>query len=218
MSVYLKLMEVQSELKAPKNQYNTFGKYNYRSCEDIMEGVKPHLKKHKALLIVSDDVVFKEGRFYVKSTATFIDAETGEKIEATAEARECEEKKGMDAAQVTGSASSYARKYALNGLFAIDDTKDSDATNKHDKEEKKEEKTPQKKEQTPQKKEDFKTKLGNLMIEMYKKEELADKLEELTTFEGKDGIVKGKRELKLLSEKQAQATYGKLKKIKEEVK
>lgn len=140
MSVYLKLMNVQVELKAPKNQYNSFGKYKYRSCEDIMEGVKPHLKEHKALLIVSDEVIYKEGRFYLKATAKFIDAETGEKVEATAEARECDEKKGMDAAQVTGSASSYARKYALNGLFAIDDTKDSDATNKHDKEEKKEEK------------------------------------------------------------------------------
>ena len=134
MSVYLKLMNVQSELKAPKNQYNSFGKYAYRSCEDILEALKPVLLKHKAAVIVTDDIVFVDGRHYVKATVKFIDAETGEMVENSALAREEESKKGMDACQLTGATSSYARKYALNGLFCIDDTKDSDATNTHGKE------------------------------------------------------------------------------------
>ena len=134
MSVYLKLMNVQSELKAPKNQYNSFGKYAYRSCEDILEALKPVLLKHKAAVIVTDDIVFVDGRHYVKATVKFIDAETGEVVENSALAREEESKKGMDACQLTGATSSYARKYALNGLFCIDDTKDSDATNTHGKE------------------------------------------------------------------------------------
>ena len=134
MSVYLKLMNVQSELKAPKNQYNSFGKYAYRSCEDILEALKPVLLKHKAAVIVTDDIVFVDGRHYVKATVKFIDAETGEIVENSALAREEENKKGMDACQLTGATSSYARKYALNGLFCIDDTKDSDATNTHGKE------------------------------------------------------------------------------------
>ena len=133
-SVYLKLMNVQSELKAPKNQYNSFGKYAYRSCEDILEALKPVLLKHKAAVIVTDDIVFVDGRHYVKATVKFIDAETGEVVENSALAREEESKKGMDACQLTGATSSYARKYALNGLFCIDDTKDSDATNTHGKE------------------------------------------------------------------------------------
>ena len=133
-NVYLKLMNVQSELKAPKNQYNSFGKYAYRSCEDILEALKPVLLKHKAAVIVTDDIVFVDGRHYVKATVKFIDAETGEMVENSALAREEESKKGMDACQLTGATSSYARKYALNGLFCIDDTKDSDATNTHGKE------------------------------------------------------------------------------------
>ena len=133
-NVYVKLMNVQSELKAPKNQYNSFGKYAYRSCEDILEALKPVLLKHKAAVIVTDDIVFVDGRHYVKATVKFIDAETGEIVENSALAREEESKKGMDACQLTGATSSYARKYALNGLFCIDDTKDSDATNTHGKE------------------------------------------------------------------------------------
>ena len=133
-NVYVKLMNVQSELKAPKNQYNSFGKYAYRSCEDILEALKPVLLKHKAAVIVTDDIVFVDGRHYVKATVKFIDAETGEVVENSALAREEESKKGMDACQLTGATSSYARKYALNGLFCIDDTKDSDATNTHGKE------------------------------------------------------------------------------------
>ena len=131
MSVYTKLLNVQSELKAPKSQYNSFGKYKYRSCEDILEALKPILNKNKATVIISDDILFVEGRHYIKATVKFIDTENGETVENSALAREDEIKKGMDSSQITGSVSSYARKYALNGMFAIDDTKDSDSTNTH---------------------------------------------------------------------------------------
>lgn len=123
------LQEIQSELKAPKNQYNKFGGYKYRNAEDIMEAVKPLLKKHGCTLTVSDDIVLVGNRFYIKATATITDNEGTTSVSTTAFAREEETKKGMDAAQITGAASSYARKYALNGLFCIDDTKDADATN-----------------------------------------------------------------------------------------
>ena len=129
MNVYEKLIAIQSELKAPKSQYNNFGKYAYRNCEDILEALKPILKEHKSTIYISDEIVTVSERSYVKATVTFIDAETGEKITNTAYAREEESKKGMDGSQVTGASSSYARKYALNGMFAIDDTKDSDFTN-----------------------------------------------------------------------------------------
>lgn len=132
-NVYHKLRNIQSELKAPKGQYNSFGKYNYRSCEDILEALKPLLNKHNATLIINDEIQQTGERFYIKATVTFIDIETGEKIETNAFAREEENKKGMDGSQVTGASSSYARKYALNGLFCIDDTKDSDTTNTHGK-------------------------------------------------------------------------------------
>ena len=133
-NVYFKLMKVQSKLKAPKGQYNSFGKYSYRSCEDILEALKPLLAEVEAIVNVSDEVKLIGDRFYVEATAMFLDCETGDSIVAKAYAREDESKKGMDLAQVTGSVSSYARKYALNGLFAIDDNKDSDATNTHGKE------------------------------------------------------------------------------------
>lgn len=128
-----KLNKIQSQLKAPKNQRNNFGGYNYRSCEDIMEAVKPLLEETGTVLTVSDDIVCVGNRIYVKATATLMD-ETGDHIENSAFAREAETKKGMDDSQITGAASSYARKYALNGLFCIDDTKDADATNTHGKE------------------------------------------------------------------------------------
>ena len=131
MNVYEKLANVQAALKAPKGQYNSFGKYKYRSCEDIVESVKPLLKQNGLLLTMSDDIRHIEGRFYVVATATIIDVADGKSIESTAYAREEENKKGMDGSQVTGASSSYARKYALNGLFAIDDNKDSDSTNTH---------------------------------------------------------------------------------------
>ena len=133
-NVYLKLVKVQNELKAPKSQYNSFGKYSYRNCEDILEALKPLLNEVKAIVNISDEIVLIGERYYVKATVKFIDAETGEIVEASAMAREEETKKGMDASQLTGSTSSYARKYALNGLFAIDDTKDADTTNTHGKE------------------------------------------------------------------------------------
>lgn len=130
------LIEIQNELKAPKNQRNNFGNYNYRSCEDILEAVKPLLKKHNCLLTISDDIVEVGGRVYVKATVTISNKESSYNV--TAYARESESKKGMDSSQLTGATSSYARKYALNGLFLIDDTKDADATNTHGNESKKE--------------------------------------------------------------------------------
>ena len=133
-NVYLKLVKVQNELKAPKSQYNSFGKYSYRNCEDVLEALKPLLNEVKAIVNISDEIILIGERYYVKATVKFIDAETGEVVEASAMAREEETKKGMDASQLTGSTSSYARKYALNGLFAIDDTKDADTTNTHGKE------------------------------------------------------------------------------------
>lgn len=126
MSIYEKLLNIQSELKAPKGQYNSFGKYKYRSCEDILEAVKPICTKHKAALVVSDELKHIGERYYIEARATLIDIEDGSRVENTAYAREEETKKGMDGSQITGTASSYARKYALNGLFCIDDTKDAD--------------------------------------------------------------------------------------------
>lgn len=128
MTVYKKLFEVQMELKAPKNQRNTFGNYNYRSAEDILEALKPVLKNHNATVFISDKIVVKENLWtYAEATATFVDIETGESVSSNGYAREAETKKGMDASQITGSASSYARKYALNGLFLIDDAVDPDS-------------------------------------------------------------------------------------------
>lgn len=124
--LYGRLMRVQRDLKAPKNQYNSFGKYRYRSCEDILEGVKPILQEYGCAIVLSDTIEQIGDRFYVKATATFYDCETGESVSNTAYARESDDKKGMDASQITGTASSYARKYALNGLLLIDDTKDAD--------------------------------------------------------------------------------------------
>lgn len=128
MNLYEKILHVQSELKAPKGQTNSFGKYKYRSAEDIIESVKPLLAKYGLLMIIADDMVSMDdgNRYYVKALVTVIDVESGEKICSAAYAREEEVKKGMDSSQVTGAASSYARKYAMNGMFAIDDTKDAD--------------------------------------------------------------------------------------------
>jgi len=120
-----KLQEIQQKLKCPKGQFNSFGGFKYRSCEDILESVKPLLDK--AELILSDDILEVGGRVYIKAKASLTDKETKEHWETTAFAREDEIKRGMDGSQITGSASSYARKYALNGLFLIDDVKDADA-------------------------------------------------------------------------------------------
>lgn len=143
-----KLMLIQTELKAPKGQYNSFGKYNFRSAEDILEAVKPYFAKYRVLVLLTDEIVIKgteqtltrdkDGgardtstlRTYLKATAHFYDLDSDFTLSVSAEAREPDEKKGMDSSQITGTASSYARKYALNGLFCIDDTKDAD-TNEH---------------------------------------------------------------------------------------
>lgn len=129
-NILIKLNKIQTELKAVKGQYNNFGKYSYRSCEDILEALKPLLKQYQTIVTISDDIEVIGNRFYVKATARIFDVDSGEFIETTAYAREAENKKGMDSAQVTGSTSSYARKYALNGLLAIDDNKDPDHLNK----------------------------------------------------------------------------------------
>jgi hypothetical protein len=125
-AIYAALQAVQRELKAPKGQYNSFGKYKYRSCEDIVEAVKPLLNEQGLILTMSDEVVGVADRVYIKATCKVIDVANGDVIETSALARESLTKKGMDDSQITGTASSYARKYALNGLFAIDDTKDAD--------------------------------------------------------------------------------------------
>lgn len=128
-----RLIEIQNELKAPKNQRNNFGGYNYRSCEDILEAVKPLLKKHGLVLVIEDDIINVGDRYYIKANACLFTEDNKLLTHCTAFAREEDTQKGMSASQLTGSTSSYARKYALNGLFAIDDNKDSDATNTHGK-------------------------------------------------------------------------------------
>lgn len=143
MTIKQKLLKIQTELKAPKNQFNKFGNYKYRNAEDILEAVKPLLFATKTTTTISDEVVNIAGRFYVKSTATLFDTESDEFISVNGFAREEESKKGMDGSQITGASSSYARKYALNGLFAIDDTKDSDTTNEHGRDDKPEQKKPE---------------------------------------------------------------------------
>ena len=129
-TIQQRLAAVQAELKAPKGQYNSFGKYNYRSCEDILEAVKPLLAKNELTLTLQDSLELVGDWHYIKATATVQDA-SGASLTTTAFAREPEDKKGMDSSQVTGTASSYARKYALNGLFCIDDTKDTDTDAYH---------------------------------------------------------------------------------------
>ena len=131
--VMAKLVQIQAELKAPKSQYNSFAKYNYRSCEDITEAAKPICAKHGCALTLNDTVLFIGDRYYIQAEARLTDGETGEFVAVTANAREEDSKKGYDASQLTGATSSYARKYALSGLFALDDTKDSDFTNTGDK-------------------------------------------------------------------------------------
>jgi len=130
MNIYEKLLAIQTELKAPKNQFNSFGKYSYRSAEDILEALKPLCSKYGAVLFLKDKINNINERYYVEATAILVDVEKPEdKIEVTASARESQDKKGVDDSQITGATSSYARKYALNGLFNIDDTKDADTDN-----------------------------------------------------------------------------------------
>lgn len=126
MGINEKMVEIQSKLVAPKNLYNSFGKYSYRSAESILEAVKPLLREQNCFMVLTDDIVLEGDRFYIQAVATITDAETGETVTNTAFARESDNKKGQDESQITGTASSYARKYALNGLFLIDDNKDAD--------------------------------------------------------------------------------------------
>lgn len=131
MNIFEKLAYIQQHLRALKDMRNDFGGYNYRSAESILEAAKPHLATVGAAIVIADDIVQIGDRFYIKATATLIDTEGGQSHSANAFAREAIDKKGMDVAQITGSASSYARKYALSGLFAIDNCDDPDATNTH---------------------------------------------------------------------------------------
>ena len=157
------LSSIQQKLNAPKKQYNSFGKYNYRNCEDILEAVKPLL--NGTVLVISDELINFGDRYYVKATASLkLD---GEAIEATAFAREAESKKGMDEAQVTGSASSYARKYALNGLFLIDDSKDPDTRDNSNS------KTP-----NPQPTQKFKERFTPVVISVDQHTEISDLIEQ----------------------------------------
>jgi len=126
INIYQKLLNVQLELKAPKGQRNKFGNYNYRSCEDILEALKPILSKHSAVVVLYDEIISIQDRIYVKAMVQFKDTKSEQSILTSAFAREALSKKGMDESQITGSCSSYARKYALNGMFLIDDTKDPD--------------------------------------------------------------------------------------------
>lgn len=127
MAIHEKLLKIQSSISVPKSQYNKFGNFEYRSCEDILSALKPLLTQNKCTVTVNDDLVLIGERYYIKSTATLIDCESGESISNESYAREEESKKGMDSSQITGTASSYARKYALNGLLLLDDVKDADS-------------------------------------------------------------------------------------------
>lgn len=131
MSIYTKLTAIQRECKVPKNMYNSFGKFNYRSAESILEAVKPILQKYECVLLLSDDILQRGDRFYIEATATLIDTEDNSTVTTTALAREADSKKGMDAMQLSGCASSYARKYCLNGLFLLDDARDADCDEFH---------------------------------------------------------------------------------------
>ena len=154
MGIEEKLMSIQTEIKAPKNLYNKFGKYYYRNAESICEAVKPYLKKYKCALKLDDKIVEIAGHTYVRAIATLIDCESVERETAEAYAREGEGKNGMDASQATGSTSSYARKYALNALFLLDDTKDADSDENHIEKEAKKELEPKNADTLPKSEED----------------------------------------------------------------
>ena len=200
MDLEEKLLNIQTELKAPKGQRNDFGKYNYRSCEDILEAVKPLLAKYKVTMVVTDDIVMVGDRIYVKATAKIVDVEGGRGISNTAFAREEDTKKGMDGSQITGASSSYARKYALNGLFLIDDTRDSDATNDTVREEKKAEKKEAPKMITDEQKKEiselFDDNLMPVMINYCKNKFKANSLAELTEAQAKEIIDHRKKTIK----------------------
>jgi len=178
MNIHEKLAVVQQELTAPKNQYNKFGNYYYRSCEDILEGLKPLLQKVKAAVKITDDVVHIGDRYYIKASAIFCDCESDAIIGNTAFAREEDTVKGMSASQITGSASSYARKYALNGLFCIDDVKDADSRDNSQNGTSDQQKGKAKQSDSEQKKiEDEQKKIENMKISEIKVKSLAARLE-----------------------------------------
>jgi len=214
-----RLLTIQSKLKAPKSQFNSFGKYNYRNCEDILEALKPLLKETGTVLTLSDEVVMVGTRHYVRAFATLYGKDTTI-LQVSAYAREEETKKGMDGSQITGAASSYARKYALNGLFAIDDTRDADSNGVHAPSTtapKTATSAPAKAPTTaPDDAEDPRVEIGHMLMEIAgnDKDEAAGLLEVLTTFTTKEGKeVRGKRSIKDLSDKHAVVT---LKKVKEQ--
>lgn len=185
LNIYEKLLNIQNELKAPKNQFNKFGNYKYRNAEDILEAVKPICLKYKAVINVKDKIIQVGDRYYVEATAYITDVEKpGDYIENQAYAREEENKKGMDSSQVTGATSSYARKYALNGLLCIDDTKDTDSE-EYQKSEKKEVMI------TDSQKELIINKFDKEDIKAYLEELNKSKLSELTILEASTLIKKG---------------------------
>ena len=192
--IYEKLAKVQAELKAPKGQFNSFGKYHYRSQEDILEAVKPILSRQGMTINLTDDIVLVGERYYVKSTATVSDGT--DTISVTAFAREPSEKKGMDESQITGTASSYARKYALNGLFAIDDTKDSDAEEQPKQAIEKREATPLPKQPTNKLDEDLLKEASSLKIDLNKVATYLKKnVQELTNDDLKSCIERKKKSI-----------------------
>ena len=194
MNIYEKLMNIQKELKAPKGQYNSFGKYKYRSCEDILESVKPLLEKYKVTIILTDKLEQIGERYYIRAMAILFDTESDNSIENTAYAREEETKKGMDGSQITGTSSSYARKYALNGLLLIDDTKDADTdefTKENNKEKTKEE--PKEKKITPgQLKVLSKLYTGDNLVKLLELNKI-DKLEDMSMEKANEIILKLKK-------------------------
>lgn len=194
MNIYEKLMNIQKELKAPKSQYNSFGKYKYRSCEDILESVKPLLEKYKVTIILTDKLEQIGERYYIRAMAILFDTESDNSIENTAYAREEETKKGMDGSQITGTSSSYARKYALNGLLLIDDTKDADTdefTKENNKEKTKEE--PKEKKITPgQLKVLSKLYTGDNLVKLLELNKI-DKLEDMSMEKANEIILKLKK-------------------------
>lgn len=188
-----KLQKIQREMKAPKNLYNKFGNYSYRNAEGILESFKPYGEKYKVALTVSDDVVVVGDRYYIKATATLFDTESDSTISNSAFARESFDKKGQDDSQITGTASSYARKYALNGLFLLDDTKDADTDEFHEETKKKAESVKDKK-ATKEQIEEIKKltpeeKVLNAMLGYYQ----VKKLEDLTETQATEAIARRKQ-------------------------
>jgi len=182
MNIYEKLATIQQSLVAPKNQYNSFGDYKYRSCEDILEGLKPCLQQAKAAVTISDELVLIGERYYIKATATLFDCEGDGSVSNTAYARETESRPKMDVSQITGSASSYARKYALNGLFCIDDVKDADSRNNQKDNEEQKKIDEQKKQAEAEKQQ---AELGTSKISEVKQKALSERCKKENVDEGK---------------------------------